>query len=58
MTGKEFKDKVVSRIPDGAEIVVFSGRYIAWRRPDGRISCYSFHPERFLEDINDIKDKE
>lgn len=58
MTGKEFKEKVLSKIPDSAEIVILCGRYVAWRRPDGRMSCYSFYPERFCEDLGELMETE
>ncbi len=49
MDGKKFK-KIVSRIPDNADVVSLTEKYIAWRGSDGKLSAYSFHPEKLDED--------
>lgn len=50
MNGKEFK-KIASRIPDEADVVGLCEKYIAWRGNDGKLSAYSFHPEKLNEKI-------
>lgn len=45
MDGKKFKE-IVSRIPDDAHIERLCEKYISWRVPGGKLSCYSFHPEK------------
>ena len=50
MDGKKFKE-IVSRIPDNAEVVSLSAKYIAWRGSNSKLSCYSFYPEKLDEEI-------
>lgn len=50
MDGKTFK-KIVSRIPDDAQIVRLCEKYIAWRLPGQLSSVFSFHPEKLDEEI-------
>lgn len=45
MTGKELKE-IVRRIPDDAVIGKLCERYVSWRNYQGRLSCYSFYPEK------------
>lgn len=50
MSGKEFKE-IASRIPDDADVVRLCEKFIAWRNTNGKLSCYSFHPEKLDEEI-------
>lgn len=50
MDGKTFK-KIVSRIPDDAQIVRLCEKYIAWRLPGQLSSVFSFHPEKLNEEV-------
>lgn len=50
MVGKEFKE-IVSRIPDNADIVSLTPKYIAWRGSNGKLTAYSFHPDKLNENV-------
>lgn len=50
MTGKDFKE-IVGRIPDNAEVVRLCEKFIAWRGANGKLTGYSFHPEKLDEDV-------
>lgn len=50
MVEKEFKE-IVSRIPDNADIVSLTPKYIAWRGSNGKLTAYSFHPEKLNENV-------
>lgn len=46
----EFKS-IAGRIPDDAQVIKLCESFIAWRKPNGKLSCYSFHPEKLNEEI-------
>ena len=50
MVGKKFKE-IVSRIPDNADVVSLTPKYIAWRGSNGKLTAYSFHPEKINENV-------
>lgn len=44
MNGKKLKE-LISRIPDGAEVVHLWNGGFSWRQPDGKLHAYSFKPD-------------
>ena len=48
MNGKKLKE-LISRIPDDAEVVHLWDGGFAWRGSDGKLTAYSFKPDR-IED--------
>lgn len=50
MSGKDFK-QIAGRIPDSAEMLRLTEKYVSWRESDGKAHCYSFHPEKLDKEL-------